>query len=88
MSERAYEKDLSSRAKAIMAQNMLYQYIYETENLKYTEETYEELIAEYGSGFGLSDAEAVEDVFGKGYLAQQAIQNTVVQYLCEKAIVE
>lgn len=88
MSERAYEKDLSSRAKAIMEQNMLYQYIYETENLKYTDEAYEELIAEYGSGFGMSDSEAVEDIFGKGYLAQQAIQNTVVQYLCEKANVE
>lgn len=84
-SERAYEKTLTSQAKATLALNFTYQYIFEAEGLTVTDELYSEVIATYNSD---ADATAAQESYGKGFLMQQAMKTAVINYLKTVATVQ
>ena len=73
MSEKKYEKELKKMAKLAAATNITYEYLYDKYNLTVSDETYAEVVEMYGT-----DAETI---YGKPYLMQAAIKETVVAYL-------
>ena len=73
MSEKKYEKELKKMAKLAAATNITYEYLYDKYNLTVSDETYAEVVEMYGT-----DA---ENIYGKPYLMQAAIKETVVAYL-------
>lgn len=91
MGARKYEKKLSTDAKALMASNMLCQYIFETEGLSVTDEQYKELI-ETLYGEEIVDYEGartiVEYNYGKPRIMQMALQDSVLEYLMGNVTVQ
>lgn len=69
-----YEEVLTAQAKEAVRDDMAYQYLYQKYGLKVTDEEYLEFMGTMGM---------TEDVYGKGYIMQQAVRQKVIEHLKE-----
>ena len=82
MGQNEYFKELTSRAKKMIATSMTYDSLFINEGLEISDEAYQDVLTQYGG------EETAVSEFGAPYLHMIARQNTVVEYLKGKVTVQ